>query len=207
MSLGNDPNELLLKAVDLLNKANLRYGLYGGLALAVYGTPRETVDVDLAVSPSMHDVALAAIEKLHGGAIVAFREVPFGGLLISRVTFLFDKGRDRTTANTVDLVSPQDLAYYGRIQERAIAGQMRGEDVVVVAPEDFVILKVLSTRERDLEDAASVVVRLREEDAIDMDLVAKEIEALSVGSQRANVVDRWERLKILFGTAHPLPGL
>lgn len=47
----------------------------------------------------------------------------------------------------------------------------------VVAPEDFVILKALATRDRDLEDARSVVEKLR--GRLDETLMEHEIAALA----------------------------
>ncbi|HUH00633.1 MAG TPA: hypothetical protein VML75_01485 [Kofleriaceae bacterium] len=45
----NDPIAVLLAAVEALRAAGLDGAVYGGLALAVYGEPRETRDADLVV--------------------------------------------------------------------------------------------------------------------------------------------------------------
>ena len=46
----NDPVAVLVAASQALERANLEAAAYGGLALAVYGEPRETKDADLAVA-------------------------------------------------------------------------------------------------------------------------------------------------------------
>jgi len=42
----SDPIAVLLAAADALNSAGFEIAAYGGLALAAYGTPRETRDAD-----------------------------------------------------------------------------------------------------------------------------------------------------------------
>jgi hypothetical protein len=44
-----DPVAVLLAAVEAFRAAGLDGAVYGGLALAAYGEPRETKDADLAV--------------------------------------------------------------------------------------------------------------------------------------------------------------
>ena len=51
------------------------------------------------------------------------------------------------------------------------------EQLRVVSPEDFILLKVLATRDRDLEDAASVVAKLR--GRLDESLLADEVAKLA----------------------------
>ena len=47
----------------------------------------------------------------------------------------------------------------------------------MVSPEDFVVMKILATRERDLEDAASVMRSLA--GRIDLELIERELGALA----------------------------
>lgn len=42
----SDPIAVLLAAADALGRAGVRVAAYGGLALAVYGSPRETKDAE-----------------------------------------------------------------------------------------------------------------------------------------------------------------
>lgn len=75
----------------------------------------------------------------------------FGGNRVTRLTLLPEAGGP--SLNTVDLVEPLSARTRGWYT-RALAGTLRGASLRLVTPEDFVVLKVLSTRERDLEDAA-----------------------------------------------------
>jgi len=53
------------------------------------------------------------------------------------------------------------------------------------------MLKILATRERDLEDAVTVVRSLASR--IDMDLIERELEALAIEISDHDVMGRWQR--------------
>jgi hypothetical protein len=46
----NDPIAVLLAVLQAFERSGIETAAYGGLALAVYGEPRETKDADLAVT-------------------------------------------------------------------------------------------------------------------------------------------------------------
>lgn len=57
----DDPIATVLRLARLLDRAEIPYALYGGLAVAAYGVARETKDADLAVaSADTRKVAIAA---------------------------------------------------------------------------------------------------------------------------------------------------
>src|SRR5262249_35970481 len=93
--------------------------------------------------------------------------------------------------NMVDLVEPRSTRYAKAAQERAIAATLRGVAVRVLAPEDFVLFKALSTRERDVEDAASVVRALGSD--IDVDAVVAEAERLAAEIPDHDILGRVHR--------------
>lgn len=146
-----DPIAVLLAAARAFSQAGLDAAAYGGLVLAMYGRPRETHDADLAVSLVSADAAQRALAAAGIEAVATFSETRFGGNLVSRMT-LIGGGE----LNTVDLVRPRSPRYAKAVLERSAVGSLRSEELRVVSAEDYVLLKVLSTRERDLEDAASV---------------------------------------------------
>ncbi len=82
-----------------------------------------------------------------------------------------------TGLNTIDLVRPRSPRYAREAVARAPAVSLRGKQVSVLTPEDFVLFKALSTRDRDIEDAASVLKRSRE--SLDLDLLRREIDSLA----------------------------
>lgn len=103
---------------------------------------------------------------------MAFDQVRFGGNLISRIAVV-----DGGDLNTVDLVRPRSDRLAAAVLDRALVGTLQGQELHVVTPEDFVLLKLLSTRERDLEDARTVVAALP--DLLDRALLAREVALLA----------------------------
>lgn len=170
----NDPIAVRLAAADAVTAAGVEAAAYGGLALAVYGEPRETRDADLALSIAATSTCLDALRSAGLNGTVSFDGVTFGGHSVARIAIV---GGDHATGlNTVDLVTPRSARYARTALARAVRGALRGRPIAVLSPEDFVIFKLLTTRERDLEDAATVL-RARP-DQLDGELVRTEIAQL-----------------------------
>jgi hypothetical protein len=189
----DDPVAVTLRVAALLEQAETPHALYGGLAVAAYGAPRETKDADLAVVSA----GAAGLAELLGRdrlrAAVAFERVRFGGLWVGRVTLL--GGPDDSGLNTVDLVEPASPRYARLAIERAALAPLRERDVRLLLPEDVVLFKLLSTRERDLEDAASILIALA--GRIDLEEITAEVERLAAETPGHEVRDRWRRCREL----------
>jgi hypothetical protein len=184
----DDPIALALAIAEALRGEEVPHALYGGLLLAAYGEARETRDVDLAVAQADAASTSRLIELTLGlRTIPAFERRAFGGLWISRITLV--EGDD---LNTLDLVEPRDPAYATRALSRAIESLLRDRPIRVLAAEDFVLFKLLSTRERDLADAASVVRSLGHE--LERELIERELRSLSAGLPDHDAMTRWRRV-------------
>ncbi len=168
----NDPIAVTLAAASAFERAGLDGLVYGGIALAMYGEPRETRDADLAVSGVTAAQAHQALLTIGVNVVTAFEDIRFGGVSISRLSLL---GGGKL--NTVDLVTPLSPRYASSLLPRALRGTLEGQALRVVSPEDFVLMKVLSTRERDLEDARAILTSLR--GRIDEPLLDAEAKLLS----------------------------
>jgi hypothetical protein len=184
-----DPSAFALDVAETLHAGGVPYALYGGLLLAAYGQARETKDADVAVVRA-DATATSSLLARHLGVHCrpAFDRRPFGGLVISRITVV--EGHD---LNTLDMVEPSDAAYAARALERTLASTLRGRPIRVLTPEDFVIFKVLSTRDLDLEDAASVLGALGPR--LDGELLDREVALLVEAVGWHPVRERWERLR------------
>ena len=168
-----DPTTAALLAADALEKAGVRHALYGGLLLAAYGEPRETRDVGIAVVDAGAKQAAAALEALGVAIAPGFEAVVFGGL------------------NTLDLVRPRSERYRPEALDRAIRAPLRDRHISVLAPEDFVLFKLLSTRDLDLEDVRSVLRRSGRH--VDRDLIEREVGRLAVEISDHDVQGRWRK--------------
>lgn len=182
-----DPIALLLASHDAFAAAGLTAATYGGLALAVYGVPRETRDADLAVSGFGLTEGVAALRAAGHLVTPVFDGVRFGGNTISRIAVV--GGGD---LNTVDLVTPRSARFASALIDRALRGTIGDRTLLVVSPEDFVLLKLLSTRDRDLEDAAGVIESLGTQ--LDRSLVDGEVAQLATEIPDHDVGGRAARL-------------
>ena len=192
----NDPVAVLLAAFQALERAGIEAAAYGGLALAVYGEPRETKDADLAVAGGVSAAqGEAALRAAGFDVILAFDRMRFGGQLVSRLTLI---GGAAGSLNTADLVEPRSSRYAHEVLARSLTGSLRQEPLRVVSPEDFVVLKILATRERDLEDAVTVVRSLATR--IDMKLIERELEALAIEISDHDLMGRWQRAQRRFNS-------
>jgi len=171
----SDPVSLALLTGRLLRQAKIDHALYGGLLLAAYGEARETRDADFAVFEIDLESTRRALEDAGLTTSISFTEVVFGGLTLSRIAVLGD--RVAAGLNTVDLVRPRSDRFARGVLERSVDAPLRSQMITVVSPEDFVLLKLLSTRGRDIDDARSVLSHIG--DSLDNDLIKEEVGALA----------------------------
>jgi hypothetical protein len=167
----DDPIALMLVAAAALERTGAECAAYGGLVLGMYGEPRETRDADFAVMGVDVERARLALSDLGVDVVIAFSNVRFGGCDVSRLSLV-----GGSQVNTVDLVTPRSSRFARSVLRRAVTGSLRDREIRATSPEDFVILKVLATRERDLEDAYSVIEAQRAR--LDEALIRAEINQL-----------------------------
>lgn len=190
-----DPTATALLCAEALDGAGLRYAFYGGLVLAAYGEPRETRDVDIAVVDLPAESAGRVLEAAGLSCVVAFDGVTYGGLRLGRVTLL--GGEEHLGLNMLDLVRPRSDRYALAALDRAVEGDFRGRVVRLVSPEDYVLFKALATRDRDRDDAASVL--RRSGDVLDFDLVAHEVDTLAREIPDWDVRESWAIIRARSG--------
>ncbi len=195
-----DPVAVTLAVADCFREEAIPHALYGGLLLAAYGEARETKDVDVAVVHA-DGVAIAGIldRRLGLRTMPAFERRSFGGLLVSRVSLV--EGEE---LNTLDLVEPADADYARRALGRGIESTLRRRPIHALTPEDFVLFKLLSSRERDLADARSVIQSLGAD--LDRALVEEEVRSLAASLPEHPISDRWNLLRASQLDPNQVPG-
>ena len=203
----NDPTTVALLAADAFETAGHPYALYGGLLTAAYGEPRETRDADVAVVDLSAARARQALAATGVRVMIAFENVTFGGLILSRLTLLGSSRDDRaetgsaaatgalwvTGLNTIDLVQPRSQRYAALAVQRAVRSTLRNRPLRVLTLEDFILFKMLSTRDRDLEDARAAMRRSGA--ALDRAMLDDERAALAVELPDVNIEGRWAALQ------------
>jgi hypothetical protein len=187
----DDPIATALRVADVLERAGERYALFGGLLLAAYGEPRETRDVDLAVVDASAARVARALETVGLASTVSFEAVTFGGLSISRLALI---GGDADTGlNVLVLVQARSARYGDAALSRAVTAPLRDRTIHALSADDFVLFKALATRERDVDDAASVLVRSPQ--LLDVGLIESEIELLAAEIPDWDVRARWDLIR------------
>lgn len=141
-----------LQAVqDLLRTAGIESAAIGGLAVALWGEPRVTRDVDLKLllDRSESEKLLAALHHPDYKYDSDPSTLPTMGML-----FVRDQHGTR-----VDFLLA-DTSFDRECVRRRVKGTFPGGVVAdVCTAEDLIILKMISTRARDHEDAAGVALR------------------------------------------------
>jgi hypothetical protein len=142
-----------LEAVlDGLAGADVAYALCGGLALAIHGHPRATMDIDLLIEPAQAAPALAVVRPL--GFDIPARPMTFGlqtpaPRQVQRVSKL-DPASGALLSLDLLIVGPT-LVDAWRTRTTAV---WRGRAVSIVSRDGLIAMKRIAARPQDLADVA-----------------------------------------------------
>jgi hypothetical protein len=184
----DDPIATAARVADALERDGRRYALFGGLLLAAYGDARETRDVDLAVTDVSASDAKRALERAGLPSTITFDAVTFGGLSISRLALI--GGDTDTGLNVLDLVHARSARYRAAALGRSVTAPLRDGTIRALSADDFVLFKALATRDRDVDDAASVLKRSAT--LLDFALIDSEVDRLATEIPDWDVRARWD---------------
>lgn len=141
--------QTLKQAQTRLEQAGFRTAVIGGLAVAVWGRPRVTDDVDLKVSAT-REQASDLVALLSPEFQPAEDALEHAGLI--GVLFLDGPGGVR-----LDLLLA-DLGFDQQALDRAVDAEiLPGHIARICTAEDLILYKLITTRPRDREDVESVV--------------------------------------------------
>jgi len=141
----------LVDLVSVMEALRIPYALIGGLAVSLWGEVRATLDVDLVVwvTPDETNRTVDALSE-------RFRPVPKDPRDFVRATRVLPL----TTGSGVraDIVFGAFLVEKELI-ERAVPREVAGIVVRLASIEDLVLMKLVSERQRDAEDARRLLRR------------------------------------------------
>ncbi len=137
---------------QLLQEADIPSVVIGGVAVALWGEPRVTRDVDLKVLLT-RDEAGRLLSVLTPGYTPLLPD-PQRALKEQAMLFVQDPTGTRLDLLLAD--TPYDVQ---AIQRGRIVEVHPGASIRACSPEDLIIYKLVSTRLRDHEDAAGIVRR------------------------------------------------
>ena len=144
------------KVVTLLAEHTIDYALCGGLALAVYGIPRATIDIDLLIMPESLETVMPLARELGYKKETLPMRFTDRGIEIRRVSKIDQDSGDILMLDLL-LVTPAILPVWKSRKEVA----WEHGTLWVVSRDGLMALKSLRGSGQDLED----ISRLKKESA------------------------------------------
>lgn len=164
--------EVLRKIITVFKKSKTKIVFMGGIATSVFGRPRATYDVDGFILIEKSDLA-GLLSRLAKAGFKHDKKQPFKSIRgMSFITLIYSKLK-----TYVDLFIASS-EFHRNILERARSVKVDGLKVPLVSPEDLVLLKLVSGRERDLEDVREILAENKGK--IDFPYLKKWAKALEV---------------------------
>jgi hypothetical protein len=170
----------------LLHEAGIPSIIIGGLAVAVWGEPRLTRDVDLKVLLDRQDAdRLLELLSTNYQPLVSN---PLDTLLKQGLIFIQDSQGTR-----LDLLLADTLYDVTAIQRGCDVEVQPGILIRLCTPEDLIIYKLISTRLRDHEDARSIV--RRQHGSLDDDYIIDWLMQFEAALNDSTLVEEYLDLK------------
>jgi hypothetical protein len=147
-----DLDRVVAEVASALDRARIGYMVIGGLAVAVWGSARATVDIDIAVAVDRHEVRplLAALRTL-------IKRLPDDVEVFAAETGVLPF--HHTSGIRIDL-GLSEHPYVLNAIARAVPFDVRGAAVKFCTAEDLIVHKLVADRDRDRGDVADLI-RLR----------------------------------------------
>ena len=140
-----DITDELRALVDVLDKENVDYALCGGMAMAVYGLTRTTIDIDLLIPSDALDDVLTIAKSL--GYNIRGKDMSFANAEIRRVSKI-DPDDGELLSLDLLLVTPNMIESW----ESRIEAEWEGGKLSVVSASGLIALKRLRGSAQDLAD-------------------------------------------------------
>jgi len=139
----------LRRLINELDNNKIEYALCGGLAMAIHGRPRTTVDIDILILADSLDRVMLIAEDL--GYAIGGLDMNFGPIKIRRVSKI-----DQATrfVLTLDMILVTDIIR--DIWEARVEAKLEGGTLSVVSKDGLIALKKMSGRPQDIADISAL---------------------------------------------------
>jgi hypothetical protein len=175
----------LIGLAELLDRLNIRYMVIGGMANAVWGEPRATLDVDVTVwvpDSDLPDVVATLAQDLR-----VLVEDPLRFIGDTRVLPL-----ETSAGVRIDMIFGL-LPFEEEAIGRAVGVAIGGRQVRFCTAEDLILHKVISDRPQDVADARGVA--LRRMATLDLTYLEPRVAELARLLDRPDIEQRWQSWK------------
>lgn len=145
--------DLLSKIADNLKANSFPYMIIGGQAVLLYGEPRLTRDIDIALGVNtdrLHDL-LGIIENMSFRPLIEDTESFVRQTMVLPVI-------DDTTGIRVDFIF-SFTHYETEAMKRVRRIRIKDVEVSFASPEDVIIHKIFAGRPRDIEDSRAIILK------------------------------------------------
>jgi hypothetical protein len=177
--------DALARVAAFLDRTQVPYMVIGGIANLVWGEARATVDIDVTVL--VPPERMSAFIDLVGRDFQLLVEDPVRFVTETRVLPVAD-----TSGVRIDLVFGL-LPFEEEAVRRAASVQAAGRSIRVCTPEDLILMKIISERPQDLDDARAIVRRrLRE---LDLSYLEPRIREMASLLEREEIQQRFQAWK------------
>ena len=162
----------LSKLIEIFRNQNIPFLLMGGIAASVYSISRATFDIDGLVVIRKEKLSPFLAQARKAGFIYDTKN-PLK--VIGNFSFL--TLYSKSSKIYVDLFLAEGI-FHEQIVQRAKKIKLSSRTVHVISPEDLILLKLQTGRERDLEDIRNIISENKE--AIDFEYLKKWARYLGV---------------------------
>jgi Nucleotidyl transferase AbiEii toxin, Type IV TA system len=171
----------LVEIASFLDEMQWPYMLIGGLAMALWGEPRATLDVDVSVwvEPEAFEDAVRKI-----GA--SFRTVPDALEFAPRSRVVPRETSQSVRGDLVLGALPQERNLISRARERAVGGV----PIRVASVEDLILMKLISERQKDLDDATRLLRRYGS--TLDTAYLEPELQQFAEALDRPDIINLYQ---------------
>lgn len=171
-----------------LESNKIEYAVIGGLAVAVWGEPRLTQDIDIKVKLDRDNAGrlLDAIDKMYK----PFGENPLDMLTKNGILFVQDKVGVRVDIHLSDTLF--DIEVINRAIDLEIAPEILTK---VCTAEDLIIYKMLSTRVSDARDFEGIIDC--QGDKLDDTYIIDWLKQFEIALDDSTLIDTYQNMRSL----------
>jgi hypothetical protein len=169
--------KLISAIARLFKEAKISYMLVGGFAVAYWGYPRQSLDIDIVTNLTEENLPLFLKNAKKTGFVFHSKEIKM--LLTKSNRFVIELDDFR-----VDCWLPKTWFEKMALAEKK-QGKLFGQTISIISPENLILSKLLVARARDLEDAKTVL--LRQGKGINQKHLKQQALALNVGMLLKNL--------------------
>ena len=178
--------EIAARMQSALKLAGIESIVIGGLAVAIWGEPRTTRDVDLKVllTRGQADVLVSSLPAEYR------RLSPEPEETLRRIGLLFVED---PSGIRIDLLLGETEFDARAISRRRNIETMPEEALDVCSPEDLIIYKIISTRSRDHDDVPGIIRRQRSE--LDDEYITSWLRQFEQAFDDSTLIDSYRRMR------------